>query len=692
MPDLRPLAGAGALAAHPTLPVLLVFSPAAAMVANNFDLGLVTVAIPRAATPSETDFSPLEGREVTVWPDSGAAGLNMAESIAAAHSSFRILPPPPGTPDGWSLAEADATGWDAIRTQAYLTGADPITDPSGEPDVFSEPEPSAAAEPAADPGEAPFLMLGQTYGEFKYLSKKSQQITSLTASSHVKLNLLSLAPLDWWEGIWATKTGANWSAAANWMIQSSLAKPIFRPDRIRGRGCWIDDGRVIFHAGDRIITDGRSFPVSDFPTSFIYERNAPVDHDDSPPLPNADAAQFLALCDLLPWTMPIFSRFLAGWCVLAPICGALPWRPHGWLTGASGSGKTTAIVDVVSPALGSFRQKFLGATTEAGIRQNVRVDAIPIIMDEAESESDAGVRRMQGILDLIRQASSETGGVIAKGTVTGEASMFNVRSCFLLSSVGVAATTRPDASRITIMSLEKRHDPAAYARLIAQADLTTHNPAWCASLRARTRAQIPTILANSRHFISAATRRLGDARAGDQVGTLVAGAFSLTSTRSIDADFARSWVDDQDWTGFEPDVADTDENLAFVRLLQAHVRVDSTSGAPWTTTVGDLVEKFYARDRTADDASTATEVLRLYGMRIDHDGLCVSNTHAKVAEIYERSPWSGKWKDQLSRVPGAEGGRLIKFGESPNRCTFLPRRALVAPTPPVLPPIAPEPA
>ena len=672
--------GLGALAANPELPVLLLGSAQACMAANNLDLGYVCVAPSRTAP---TDWSPLSQRAVTIWPDAGLNGLRAAEAIVAVLPHAIVMPPPRGVDEGWSLAKIDDARdpWDAIRVKAHLIGADPRQQaPEGEEgDPFSEPEYTPPAENHDLDKDVPFLFLGQTYGEFKYLSRRSQQITSLTAQGHAKLNLLTLAPLTWWETAYGSKTGVNWSLAADMMIQTSLSKPIFRGDRIRGRGCWLDEGRVIFHAGNRIIEGAVSHSISDFKSEYIYEKNSPVDHDDTAPLSNIEAAKFLALCEMLPWTLPISARFLAGWCVLAPICGALNWRPHGWLAGASGSGKTTALVDVISPVLGSFKQKFLGATTEAGIRQNVRVDAIPVIMDEAESESVKGQTRMQGVLELIRQASSETGGVIAKGTVTGEATMFNIRSAFLLSSVAVAATSRPDTSRITVMSLERRRDPAAFRRLMDLADQATHNPAWCAGLRARTRAQIPTILANAKHFIAAATARLGDARAGDQIGTLIAGAFSLTSTKLIDSEFARSWVSEQDWTGYESDTVDTDENLAFARLMQAKLRVDGTDGAPWTTTVSEMVAKFYASDRTTDDVSLSTRILRHNGIRIDGDGICVSNTHAALADIYRDTPWVGKWRDQLARMPGAKTGSVVKFGGVANRAVLIPRSVLEQP-------------
>ena len=44
------------------------------------------------------------------------------------------------------------------------------------------------------------------------------------------------------------------------------------------------------------------------------------------------------------WEVPASGLLLAGWIALAPICGAMQWRPHVWLTASAGSGKS-AILD-----------------------------------------------------------------------------------------------------------------------------------------------------------------------------------------------------------------------------------------------------------------------------------------------------------------------------------------------------------
>jgi len=99
------------------------------------------------------------------------------------------------------------------------------------------------------------------------------------------------------------------------------------------------------------------------------------------------------------WNEPIFSKFFAGWCVIAPICGVLSWRPHIWVNGPSGSGKTWALDNILDPLVGRLALSVQSATTEAFIRQRLKSDALPVVFDEAESEDKRGQMRMQSILE-----------------------------------------------------------------------------------------------------------------------------------------------------------------------------------------------------------------------------------------------------------------------------------------------------
>src|SRR3546814_10759108 len=92
---------------------------------------------------------------------------------------------------------------------------------------------------------------------------------------------------------------------------------------------------------------------------------------------------------------PYGGWLLAGWIAIAVICGALNWRPHVWLTGSSGSGKSWLLDNVIRPLIGAIAVYCQSNSTEAGIRQTLATDARPVLFDEAESEDAKAQVRIQ---------------------------------------------------------------------------------------------------------------------------------------------------------------------------------------------------------------------------------------------------------------------------------------------------------
>lgn len=69
------------------------------------------------APPELTDWSPIAGRHVVIWPDADQVGLEHAARVAQACSahraaSVRILQPPPTVEKGWDAADAVTEGFD----------------------------------------------------------------------------------------------------------------------------------------------------------------------------------------------------------------------------------------------------------------------------------------------------------------------------------------------------------------------------------------------------------------------------------------------------------------------------------------------------------------------------------------------------------------------------------------------------
>ena len=77
-----------------------------------------TTAMNGAKAPiDKTDWRPLSGKAVVIWPDQDAPGWDYAENaagacVAAGSTSVTILVPPVGKPDKWDAADAVAEGFD----------------------------------------------------------------------------------------------------------------------------------------------------------------------------------------------------------------------------------------------------------------------------------------------------------------------------------------------------------------------------------------------------------------------------------------------------------------------------------------------------------------------------------------------------------------------------------------------------
>lgn len=691
----RPLYGLDLLAADRTAGVLIVEGEKAADAARTICPGVVVTWPGGGKAARYVDWTPLAGRKVIIWPDADEPGRKAAAEIAAAIASLaakvRIIDPPPGVADGWDLADALAEGWDRARLVEYLrqptaplaTVDAPATPPEPPPGYDCPDEPSLPYETRQDEpqfaqrvfrddrlNDLPFRLLGVDGDQFFYMPDQGQQIVSLSASSHTKNNLMRLAPLQSWETEFPAST---WDAATNALIQRSQALPKFDPRRIRGRGCWIDGDDVVFHAGDRLVVNGNEVEIPRFSSAVraIYEGALEIPVDSADVAGNAQAARLIELCEMLSWEQPLFGKLLAGWIALAPICGALSWRPHLWVTGPSGSGKSWTVANIIHPMVGRTALHVQGNTSEAGIRGHLGSDALPVVFDEAESEDRASQLRFNGVLELARQASTETGAGIVKGTASGGSITYMIRSMFMFASIGVAAVKKADTSRVTVLPLRKNAGPYAQAdfdRIKTVWRETVGTDGFCERIRSRSLRFAKVIRTNAEIFSSVAVEFTGDKRSADQIGTLLAGAFSLTSVKEITKAAARSWMAAQDWSGFKSEDVDNDENQCLSHLFAAPIRFE-IHGHATTMSVSEIVAEIQAiPDYTPIEAENFKRdeyrrTLMRHGIKLVEGSLFVANRHQLLEKIFAETAWSGaKWRLQLARVRGAKPVETMAFG------------------------------
>jgi putative DNA primase/helicase len=626
---------------------------------------------------AHADWSLLAGRDVVIWPDADRVGKDAAAQIVIQLRHYgtdaRVVEPPADAPEGWDLADAEREGWSARDVMAVI--------------YPPEPPHQDHYEPAPDTEHSDFVPLGHDRGRFYFFTSGGGQVRDFSSRDLQSIGYLcELAPLRFWEMNYPGKgeAGFNARSAGDNLVRACYRAGIYDAERLRGRGAWLDEGRTVLHLGDRLIVDGVEISLADMRSRYIYEQGRRMSlaiADEQ--LPSKRASQLIKLCESAPWEDgPSMGRLLAGWLVIAPVCGAMPWRPHIWVTGEAGSGKTWIIDNIVRLVVGDIALQVASKTSEAGVRGDLGLDARPVIFDEFESQNEADRGRVQQVLDLARQASSEDGAAIVKGTQTGGSRRYRVRSCFVFSSINLGLQQAADESRTVVLTAAPDPDQttrrANFSRLVElQKEILT--PDFRPALLARTLALLPIIWANAEVFAAAIARSGKSRRTGDTIGVLLAGAWSLHSRTIATADQADNFVETREWVRQAVGRSDSDPEWqrALDYLVQIPLRV-STGNRPVAQDIpiGELIH-LIAKTPNHPVASTedAASVLARAGIKVDtkEEKLVVANSSEPLRRAFNLTPWSSSWLATLARTPGS--GKLEKparFGSFTSRGLCIP--------------------
>lgn len=524
------------------------------------------------------------------------------------------------------------------------------------------------AQPSPPAANHPFNPLGYNGTSYYYLPRGTEQVAEIKRASHTSPSeLLSLASIEWWEFQYPKdKGGVDWQGAASVMMRMCERKGIYSTDRERGRGAWHDAGRGVLHLGNRLLVDSVPVSIPDFDTEYIYTRLAPLEIGaDSIPATDQEGTLVLGIIKELNWSKPDQARLLAGWCFLSTICGALPWRPHVWLTAKRGAGKTWIQDHIISPLIGQAAMMVQGSTTEAGIRQKLKQDARPIVFDEAESEDQNSQKRMQTVIELARQSSSDSTAEIVKGTVGGQGMSFRMRSMFLLGSINVALSHAADESRFSVLTInppeKTQKELDRFDKFSKHVD-NTLTSGLCAKMRSRAYRLMPIIRQNCKTFSRAVAEILGSQRLGDQVGTLIAGEYSMVNSDIISIEKAREWIFNIDLEDAKEAEQVSDEENCLSTILEQQIRFDSEKGNIQRS-IGELV--FIASGREFEHGVTAIDansVLERHGLKVDFDVLIVATKHNELAKLLKNTAWFSGWSRVLLRIDESESyTKTIRF-------------------------------
>lgn len=539
--------------------------------------------------------------------------------------------------------EAAASGEGATPLDQHAGGGD------FNPEDRSEPDYDFAAEAAnVDPLKGDFDMnykvLGYNQGSYYYFPFKERQIVALSASAHSMQNLFRLDDLD----NWMAKFGASETSekkmvmyATNALMQLAKHRGVFKEeDCVRGCGAWLDAGRKVLHCGSKLFVDGVETKFDQLQSEFTYIAEKKLLEPADKALTNREAYALREICEAVTWENKLSGSLLAGWLVIAPVCGALGFRPHVYITGEAESGKSTVLDRIIKPVLGKMSINADGGTTEPAIRQMMGYDARPLVYDEAEKSP-----HMPAVIELARKASS--GGMVKK---FGQG-MMKVRFCACFSAINPPVNKTADESRISFMTIKKNRRPTAmqeYNQLLEMIEKTI-TPDYSNRMIARTLANMDTLFKNISTFQKAARMVIKGARASQVIGTMLGGLYLLNSTDLISLEDAMKWISDRNWTSHTIIDEDTDP----VRLLQ-YISSSLLKLGQKEISIGDLI-------LMAQSEADADRLLRYNGIAVKSGKVHFATRSAALQKILKDTDWSDRPTKMLKNIEGSDSFDVMYF-------------------------------
>lgn len=536
------------------------------------------------------------------------------------------------------------------------------------------------------PDKMAIYALGFRENEYYFTSTANKTIVGL--SSFSEDNFLKLMPLQYWENVFpGERKRVDWTEAKTELISQCHKKGIFNGGLVRGSGAWTDEGRIVINMGNYLVVDGARMGLGQIKSRFFYTLSDNLKEISVNPLSVEECKTLVDACVEFKWSRGSDSGLLlAGALVLSRICGALPIRPHVWITGGAQTGKTTLLEKLVNPILGENKLYTHSGTTEAGLRQSLGANAVPVLFDEFETNGNRSDDNIAACIELMRASWASSGASIFKGSVSGNANNYQARFSAIVSSIRTSLTTDADKGRFAVLELAPHGSDEKHWDGLSQL-LLKIDEEFSDRLFARTVEKIPIILENFK-VIKKAFARKGGARFGDQYGMLLAGFASLIHDEVISGEDAQMIIDTMDFSEEKVVAENADHDDALSHLLTSSIRFSGEKNGE-TELVGKLisqvlnfdpansVEKNFQGEVVRDFRPLNEErkkTLQRIGIKVSSEFVAIaSSNHAELAKLWRGTKWAENWSTPLARLDGAQKNKSVRFPEEkPRKCVKIP--------------------
>jgi hypothetical protein len=505
--------------------------------------------------------------------------------------------------------------------------------------------------------------------------------------------------------------GFSQKLAQQGLIMACAKKGLFDPKgKVRGRGAHLGiAGEIVMHCGDTVIVGGkrgtknRLLKTASFKPGLVGDFVYPTAPKLAPPsetiAPTHVAEQLLALLETWNWKRrEIDAHLLLCWVAAALLGGALKNRPHGWIVGPSGAGKSTLqhLLRAVMDDWGIFTED----ATEAGVRQLLDQDTLPVMFDEIEAGEDKNETHRK-IIGLARLAYS--GGSGLRGGQDHVSKQFVARSCFLFSSIHHQQLEAQDRNRIAILSLSPF--AAGTKQIVLRPALLKE---WGAQLRRRLIEQWPRYEATLAAYQGEMLEQGYAGREQDTYGTLLAcgdlllndaAPDKVSDTLNGDGDRCHALVRKlaRVLDAVRAEAENTTERA--IRHLTSH-RLPASGGREQENVGRWITRRVIEAVNGTGTSGPALAKLRTHGMRVFHlekghekgQGgmkeaqfpdqamfLAIANaTNGGMREIFDGTTWKGGvWNQAFGLVDGAIVNKKTRFDGPAENCVLIPLEEVI---------------
>ncbi len=446
-------------------------------------------------------------------------------------------------------------------------------------------------------------------------------------------------------------------------------------ERVRGVGAWRDAGRSILHCGAHAYMDGKKYELTEIPSRYIYTQRTKMCDLHPNPLTSEEGKRLFDITQQLNWENPLSAYLLAGWITLAPVCGILDWRPHIWISGESGAGKSTILDQIIKPSLGNLSLAVDGGSTEPGVRGKMDKDARPIVFEESESKDKRQKGNVDAILDLARNSSSNEGNRILKYGMDG----VMARWCFCFSCVNPVMNDEVYLSRIeqlTIVKNKSADAPQKFADLTEDiALLIGKDGEFAKRLLARTVNMIPQLYENINIFKKTIKNDIrGAARFAEQMGSLLAGYYTLTNDGIAKPEDVYELIKPFQLAEKLADNSEPDSRALIREITQTVIKVGDKNNMATEYQMGDLIAQVIKPYDKSLPVELAEAKLKEYSIRVMDGDVRIGQSNKNMKNILRNTKWEFGWINVLKTITGAQVKANTRISNIDRQtCVFLPQ-------------------